>query len=365
MLLSYIIPTRDRPERLRATLDALAHLDPHDAEVIIVDNDSEQRALLPASIGDMPVRTILLHENMGAAARNLASASARGEWLVMLDDDSHPLDVSFVRAIAEQPAEVWAVMADIFLARSTSGGCRARESGGLPEVFVGCGVAIRREIFESLGGYDPTFGYYAEEYDFSARLIRSGGLVAFEPEFRVLHHKESRGRDMGLILGRLVRNNGWVMRRFAPASERRERLRETLRRYHSIAQREEALRGYDAGLRELRRTIRTQARTPLTTGQWERFTGLAHARDAIQAALAERAFRTAAVVEEGKNCWAVVRALSEAGVRLCADRDDAEVLVIGTLSPGPLLDAVDRAGNPMHGQRVIVPWLGARRPALV
>jgi hypothetical protein len=109
----------------------------------------------------------------------------------------------------------------------------------------------------------------------------------------------------------------------------------------------------------MRRTIRRQPRSPLAGPLWERFTGVAHARRAMLEAYAELPFQSAALIDEGKNCWAVARALGELGVRLCTDGDDAEVLVIGTLSPGPLLDAWEHRGAVMHGQRVIAPWLGA------
>ena len=74
-------------------------------------------------------------------------------------------------------------------------------------LFIGCGVAVRREAFRALGGYDTAFNYYAEEYDLAARMILAGGRVAFEQDFRVTHAKDARGRNMDLILARLVRNN--------------------------------------------------------------------------------------------------------------------------------------------------------------
>jgi GT2 family glycosyltransferase len=400
-MISYIIPTRDRPERLNLTLRALGELKghhPHErggAEVLIIDNASRHPPTPPAALANgLRVRTIYRAGNEGAASRNVGVelADPTSEWVVMLDDDSHPVDTGFIRRLQRAPADVAAVSADIYLP-----GLARRESGGLPEVFIGCGVAIRRRVFLELGGYDAAFNYYAEEYDLAARMMRAGYRIAFDPWFRVEHHKVAGGRDVNTIMARLVRNNGWVMQRYAPEEVRREQIREQRRRYHGISEKEGALRGFAEGLAELRRTIGLQTRTPMPRAMFDRFTGLSHAREALGAAHRVRPFSTAMVVDEGKNGWVVRKALAELGVEVvnewpyrmkprgmrcsgaragCQERAiqdeergsrDAEVLVIGSMSPGPMLDAYERRTLRMPGgplKRVIAPWVAVmNRPA--
>ncbi|MFA6043650.1 MAG: glycosyltransferase [Phycisphaerales bacterium] len=357
-MISYVLPTRDRPERLKATLQAINALGAHAAEITVVDNASTERLFLPPSLASgVPIHQIHLGHNAGAAARNLGVERSRGEWIVMLDDDSHPLDLGFVESLGRAPADVGAISADIFLP-PRSGARVRRESGGLPEVFIGCGVAIRRELFLALGGYDHAFNYYVEEYDLAARMLLAGFRVAFDPAFRVMHAKDTANRSMDAILARLVRNNGWVAQRYAPEQARLAELREIRRRYRRIAAKERALAGFGAGLGELRRTLRSQTRTPMPGALWDRFTGLAAARGALQAAFESRPFRSAAIVDEGKNAWAVALALRELGVRLCGEGEDAEVCVIGTMSPGPMLDAYARRCRVLHpaAPRVLMPW---------
>lgn len=369
-MISYIIPTWNRPERLKRTLTALATLGDHracgGAEVIVVDNASNERLVMPRELASgVPLVSLVRERNEGAAARNAGAAASdpASDWLVMLDDDSYPDDTAFLEGLQHQPADVWAVSADIFLTgRGGPRGSSPREAGGLPEVFIGCGVAVRRGLFLELGGYDAGFGYYAEEYDLAARMIRAGGRVVFDEGFTVTHAKDGRGRDMHTILARLVRNNGWVMQRYAPEGARAGAVREVRQRYRRIAEKERAGRGYGTGLAELRRTLRQQARTPLTAAQWDRFTGLAAARAALQAAYAERPFRTAAIIEAGKNAWVVARALEELGVRVLPEGEDAEAQVIGTMSPGPMRDAAEwrrGVGAPRVGLRVVAPWVAA------
>lgn len=371
-MISFVLPTRDRPTRLRQTLLALGRLMPPDGsrvegEVVVVDNDSREVPVLPRTLDNgLSVTLLRRPTNEGAAARNVgAQASDPGSgWIVMLDDDSYPLDLNFLRVLREQPGDVAAVSADIVLPVKIDGEghlITPREQGGLPEVFIGCGVAIRREVFLACGGYDPGFNYYVEEYDLSAKLLLAGHRVAFSRDFRVLHAKDSGQRDMDTILARLVRNNGWVAQRYAPDSHRAGELREIRRRYRAIAAKEDALMGYGAGLRELRRTLRAQPRCPMPEAIFDRFTGLAAARAALRAAWNRWRFRSASIVDAGKNAWVVETALKELGVKVCGYGEDAEAMVIGTMSPGPMLDAVRRRLQARRGRgaRVVAPWVEA------
>ncbi|USN97981.1 MAG: glycosyltransferase [Phycisphaeraceae bacterium] len=361
-MLAFIMPTRDRQAELDRTLDAVGRLGlgPSEAEVVIADNASRESPRAPGTLANgLKVTLLRRGSNEGAAARTAAAleVDASRKWLVMLDDDSAPVESgsSLIELLESQPSGVGAVMADIHLPLQGK-----RESGGLPEVPVGCGVAYRREAYLHAGGYDPLFNYYAEEYDLSAKLLLAGWRVAFEPTWRVEHRKVETGRDMNVILGRLVRNNGWVMARYAPASVRGRMLDETIERYGRIAKKEGAVEGYRRGLIELQRTLDSQPRDEMDEPTWDRFTGLAAAREAIGWALAERAFESASIVSPGKNEWAVRRALEEAGVEVhegVAGRGD--VLVVGTMSPGPMLDA-RKMLEPL-GRRVVLPWIGASR----
>ena len=236
---SFIIPTHNRPAELARTLNKLDALDIDDAcaEVIIADNCSDKPESANCSLATHIIR---LDVNLGAAARNRAADRAQGDWLVMLDDDSSPLDgPGMLAALEGAPDDAAVVMADIHLDNG-----RGRERGGLPEVFIGCGVAIRREAFMDAGGYDHRFGYYAEEYDLAARLLLAGERVVFDPRFVVEHRKVAAGRDMNLIFERLVRNNAWVAQRYAPDAQRRALLRRDRARYRSIAGKEHAPAGF-------------------------------------------------------------------------------------------------------------------------
>lgn len=344
------MPTHNRPAMLTRTLRAIGRLDiDRPCELLIADNASETPPETPIRLdNDIPVRLIRLETNHGAAARNIAAAEATGEWIVMLDDDSWPLDDGFVQVIDEVDPDVAAIGAEIILPDGQ------RESGGLPEVFIGCGVAIRRDVYLDAKGYDEDFHYYVEEYDLAAKFLRGGHRIIHDFRFRVHHEKAATGRDMNMIIRRLVRNNGWIAKRYAPASCRKAALREVTQRYRQIAVKEAARRGYYRGLADLYATLRRQPCREMSQSMFDRFTGLAQVRETLRAMPDVGDGRRVAVVDEGKNDWVVHQALRERSVRVMPNERDADVLIIGTLSPGPMMDAFERRLD--EGRNVILPW---------
>lgn len=379
-MISYVLPTRDRPDVLRRTIQAIDALGDHapagGAEIVIADNASAAPLALPAATADsrIPLRVLRMRRNISAAARNAGAQAARGRWIVMLDDDSYPLDLNYLDALRCADPRTAVVAAEIFVPAARApetpctpaapGAAMPHEAGGLPEVFIGCGAAIRREAFLDAGGYDPAFDYYAEEYDLSARLLLAGWSIAFDRAFRVMHHKVAAGRDMNRILRRLVRNNGWVARRYAPAPHHTPQLQETIARYARIARKERAVRGYLHGLAELSLTLLRQQRRPMPTDLWDRFTGLAAARLALRAHHAAAPLGRVALLSPGKNAWAVLQATRELSLHVTPSPADADTLLIGTLSPGPMIDALARARAEFPGRRIIAPWT-ALHPELV
>lgn len=354
-MISYLLPTRNRRSELQATLAALgrlsadAHKSAGGAEVIIVDNASRPPVVGPPRLDNgLPVLIVHQDSNTGASARNVGAAAARGHWLIMLDDDSYPLDSRHLRVIAEATDSVAAIGAEIRLPDGS------REAGGLPEVFVGCGAAVRREAFLSVGGYDAAFRFYAEEYDLCAKLLRAGWWVVHDLRFRVLHRKVADGRDKNLILRHLVRNNGWVMQRYAPPDRREGAIREVISRYARIAVREGASKGYAQGIADLVRTLARQPARQMSGPLFDRFVGLAEVRATLGRREDLARGTRAAIVDEGKNASVVRQVVRELGLLVTDNEGSADVAIIGTLSPGPMLDARDRRAS--RHREPICPW---------
>ena len=60
---------------------------------------------------------------------------------------------------------------------------------------TGCALLVRRQVLESVGGFDPIYWpAYQEDYDLSARVTQAGWEIWYVPEAK-LWHKESRSQQ--------------------------------------------------------------------------------------------------------------------------------------------------------------------------
>ncbi|WP_121740990.1 glycosyltransferase family 2 protein [Natronorubrum halophilum] len=91
-LVSVVVPTYNRPERLVRSLESVAEQTYERLEIVVVDDGSETpaEAALEPLRGDFPHELVVIRhdENRGAnAARNTGLSAASGEFLAFLDDD--------------------------------------------------------------------------------------------------------------------------------------------------------------------------------------------------------------------------------------------------------------------------------------
>ncbi len=202
---SVVIPTCNRPDGLRRTLDSLAaqSCDPGLFEVLVVDDGSTSDPKAKLRPG-YPFRfRMVRQENAGATqARRYGAALSRGSILVFIDDDV-TLTPLALAALTEACREGGVIaLGDVvdrvpemrtgFARRAAAETGAFLRPGSNQEVdFTGCNtqlLAVRREDYERLGGIqDPTggwpnwddvdFGYRAHQA--GLRLIKCGGAGAF------------------------------------------------------------------------------------------------------------------------------------------------------------------------------------------
>ena len=335
MNISFVMPTRDRTQELAYSLGELGKIDSSQLgeypELILVDNGSRLPPDVPTELANgIQIILIRLETNLGAGARNIGVERAKGDWIIMLDDDSHLCTSSQIQYLDSLDSHVGAVGGEIWLSDGT------HEAGGLPEVVIGCGCAFRRELFLEIGGYDDRFGYYAEEYDLCAKMIAAGYEVRHSKSLQFEHRKSTTGRRMDEILYRLVRNNGWVIERYAPDRYREHAMSKMIERYQFIADRERAQDGFKRGAHELYQTLDQQSRTPMNEEQWDRFTGAHAVRQTLDLLHQRDGLRKLSVVGQswGKGRETILRIAREMGFEI----GDAGQPIVGTLSPGPMLD---------------------------
>jgi len=129
-----------------------------------------------------------------AANRNCGARHARGDWLVFLDDDCLP-DSGWLAAY-EQAATA---DADVLEGKTV---CPIEDAFAFYEIvenvaggaFWSCNLAVRREKFEELGGFDEDFTRAcAEDMEFAWRMRKRGLRSAFVEQALVTHPPRAMG----------------------------------------------------------------------------------------------------------------------------------------------------------------------------
>ena len=215
MLVSVIIPVRNRAYFLKEALASVLAQTYRPLEIIVVDDASTDAT--PYVVGRYPV----IYHRMGrrggpAAARNRGIRISRGELLAFLDSDDLwlpskvALQVAYLRehpeAVAVQPEEIW-----IKEGRRISPRGKHRKPHGFffHRAIKLClispsGVMIRRWVLEEIGLFDEEFPV-CEDYELWLRLAARYPvhLLPFPLVVKRGGHPDQLSRLPGLDLWRL------------------------------------------------------------------------------------------------------------------------------------------------------------------
>ena len=239
-LISLVISTYNRPDALTAVVEACFVQSDQRFEIIIADDGSGEatRAAVAALKQRSPVPlTHVWQADEGfrlAMSRNRGIASARGEYLIMLDGDCIPQRdfiarhralaqaghvVTGSRILVDEAGTARVLAGEVVLQDLTvSDMLRLRRTGAinkaaplllkLPDVgrttrhfsyrrIKGCNMAIWRSDLEQVNGFDESFkGWGHEDADLVVRLFNAGVMRkdgAFATEvFHLWHHEAVR-----------------------------------------------------------------------------------------------------------------------------------------------------------------------------
>jgi GT2 family glycosyltransferase len=218
-LVSVVVPTAGRPERIRTCLSRLQQLHYANLEIIIVDNapdDPRTRAVVEGPAGeDKRVRYVAEPLQGSSVARNRGVAEAHGEILAFTDDDTI-VDAEWLAWLVEpflSDEQVGVVTGLVLPARLETSEQRWFEEfsgfgkGFTPRVFdcgdhraderlfypywgavfgSGNNMAFRRRVLEDIDGFDPALGagsraLAGEDVESFSHAIMAGSRLAYEP----------------------------------------------------------------------------------------------------------------------------------------------------------------------------------------
>ena len=229
MFFSLIVPTLGRVEELRDLLLSLSQQSLKTFEVIIVDQNDDDR-LVPV-VGAFSDRLSILHLRSSIRkcnhARNLGASRAGGEILAFPDDDCvYTKDIlkTLNRAFScvRSPEFITGSVITHEGHTGRSGRWKAEETVIDTHTVWTCLIEfnffIRRHAFNAVGGFDENIGPgtpfgSAEGQDLALRLLKKGFAGLYLPGLRIIHPDKpvslniARAYSYGAGMGRVMRNN--------------------------------------------------------------------------------------------------------------------------------------------------------------
>jgi glycosyltransferase involved in cell wall biosynthesis len=198
---SLILATVSRTSELNRLFDSLLIQTFHDFEVIVVDQNSDDR-LMPilhrARCLGLAIRHLRFSPPNLALARNAGIAASSGQWLGFPDDDCwyepHTLERIRLRSRrSDHPQGIishW-VEQDPAISPGVLSWQRSSRFRDIPVSSIT--LFLQRHLIERIGGFDGRLGVgqwfgAGEETDVTLRALSLGALIAHEPTARV-HHR--------------------------------------------------------------------------------------------------------------------------------------------------------------------------------
>lgn len=240
--ISIVIPNKDHTEDLKRCVSSILEKSTYDNyELVIVENNSETREIreyytqllgFPYQPGEPQHRadgkiTVVTFEGAFnySAINNLGVRNARGEYLLLLNNDTEVITVNWMEELLmyAQREDVGAVGAKLYYgdktiqhagiviglgAHRTAGHTHYRQHrqnlgymGRLcyaqdVSAVTGACLMVKRSLYDEVGGLEEDFAVSLNDVDFCLKLREKGLLNVFTPFAELYHHESvSRGAD--------------------------------------------------------------------------------------------------------------------------------------------------------------------------
>jgi len=183
----------NRKDELYNTLTKVFEQDYKNIEVIVVDNTSSDGSPEMVEQEFPDVILIQMQKNIGIAGWNEGFKIAKGEYVLVLDDDSYPLEHTISNGLKGFYNKDIAIVAlrvfNNYLNRDET-----EYFEKYPLSFIGCGALIRREILEIVGVYDALIFLYHNELDLSIRAQSNGYKILYCSNSLIIHVFSTQAR---------------------------------------------------------------------------------------------------------------------------------------------------------------------------
>lgn len=205
MQASILIVSKNRKEELAFTLKVLVrYLDLTIHEVLVfLDGCSDNSELLQVQFGW--IKWVVSEKSIGAsAARHQLYPMAIGQFLIGLDDDAHPLSTDFII----KASNIFKKYPNVgIIAFQEIKGVFVSDEDAVKQVtlkedeyycseFIGCGFAIRKDVYEAINGFPIWIDIYGEESCVSMEVLAEGYDMIYSNAIKVNHRINIAARKL-------------------------------------------------------------------------------------------------------------------------------------------------------------------------
>ncbi|WP_028282829.1 glycosyltransferase family 2 protein [Olleya marilimosa] len=203
MQISFLIVTKNRPEDLALTLKKLKSImdfSIHEVlvfidgcsktETITIDFDWVNWAVSKKSISASPARHILYKK-------------AQGDLFVGLDDDAHPLSQNFISTIQARFSTnnnigiiAFQEVRGVFISDEEALQQSKSIESYYTNDFIGCGFAIKKEVYTATNGFPVWIDIYGEEPALALEVLDLGYQIIYDPRIIVNHRIDIEKRKL-------------------------------------------------------------------------------------------------------------------------------------------------------------------------
>ena len=204
---SIVVPARNAEATIGNCLNALLrlHYPAEEREIIVVHTPSSDTTV--ELLGRYPVRCVESRLPSLSRARNAGIAASRGDIVAFTDADCYVANNWLHALIAGLSADVAAAAGEVVAFPPSTPAERyaaARKPlwqqythrGRSRPWFLFGNAAVRREVFEQVGPFDPRFVGGSEDIDFCWRFFERGLQVRYVPQAVVFHRHRLRESDL-------------------------------------------------------------------------------------------------------------------------------------------------------------------------
>lgn len=245
-LVSIILVSYNTAEYTVRALESVQQQTQSTHEIIVVDNQSTDNSVEAIRTRFPEIRLIESAENLGFAGGVRKGVEvANGTYLLLLNPDTVVLDAAIDKLLTfakQHPANgIWGgvtlnndlslntqhawskpdfssllfsalglskMFSSSCLFNNANYGCWQRDTIKEVDILSGCFFLITHQVWNQLGGLDPTFFMYAEEADLCLRAKAQGFQPIVTPDARIIHHggvshTRFSGKQIKLLKGKV------------------------------------------------------------------------------------------------------------------------------------------------------------------